>query len=696
RDTIFFRNSYRQLPVLGFSGLPSTGVYTENRLGASGVISETHMFSPTLMNEFRLGYTDQKLSFGPQANGQKILTQAGMQGPFTSYPSIQAVPVFSITSISGVSNLANTIDNDEDYEWNDNLSWTKGHHLLKFGIDQIIDHFRGVSNPGNIYGSYKFNGLFTGNGYADFLLGLPQQTSLTSPAPIASLSGILLGIYAQDQYQVNQRLTINYGLRWEYQSPYSGAPYLLYSFNPKTGAEVIPTEAGLSKISPYFPSNIPVETAAQAGYPSGSLMFSHYLNFYPRVGFAYRLFPKWGTVLRGAYGSYGSNIYAALGTGQLSNGGPFTGSATFINSLNNNQPSFSFPQPFPTTGTLASQTAVAVNPRVTVPYTEQWNLTLQQPLGNTASVTLAYIGTTNRNLLVPFNLDQPPPSTTSFSNGEVAYPNYNAVLWYENGGVANYNSMQLTLQKTQGRNLYLDTGLTVAKDLTDAQDTANFAGPSPQDRFCLGCEYSHSGLTRRLSFFVNGNYRLPIGRGERFLSNTSRALNYAIGGWSIAAVGNMYSGAYFTPYIDSGFDTANTNTSYNQRPDLIGNPHVSHQGINNWFNINAFGIPGCPASDPLCNNSTPTNVGRFGNAPPQSLVGPNYVNFNFSIMKDFPVMSRGVFQIRLTSQNVFNHPNFGVPDNYITDGPGVAGVTTSLAKASLGARETDIIARFDF
>ena len=470
----------------------------------------------------------------------------------------------------------------------------------------------------------------------------------------------------------------------------------MYSFNPKTGAEVIPTEAGLSKISPYFPSNIPVETAAQAGYPSGSLMFSHYLNFYPRVGFAYRLFPKWGTVLRGAYGSYGSNIYAALGTGQLSNGGPFTGSATFINSLNNNQPSFSFPQPFPTTGTLASQTAVAVNPRVTVPYTEQWNLTLQQPLGNTASVTLAYIGTTNRNLLVPFNLDQPPPSTTPFSNGEVAYPNYNAVLWYENGGVANYNSMQLTLQKTQGRNLYLDTGLTVAKDLTDAQDTANFAGPSPQDRFCLGCEYSHSGLTRRLSFFVNGNYRLPIGRGERFLSNTSRALNYAIGGWSIAAVGNMYSGAYFTPYIDSGFDTANTNTSYNQRPDLIGNPHVSHQGINNWFNINAYGIPGCPASDPLCDNSTPTNVGRFGNAPPQSLVGPNYVNFNFSIMKDFPVMSRGVFQIRLTSQNVFNHPNFGVPDNYITDGPGVAGVTTSLAKASLGARETDIIARFDF
>lgn len=698
-DVIFVRDSYRELPVSSFDGpFPSVGDFAEKRLGNSGMISENHVFSASLINEVRFGFTEMHLGFNQTANGYNLLSQAGMQGPWETVAHVPAVPSITISSVSGTSGLLpDAIDNDEDFEWNDNLSWTKGRHLLKFGADQIFDHYHGAYNYGNVYGSYNFNGLFTGSGYADFLLGLPQETSLTTPAPLAKLHGTMLGIYAEDQYQISKRVTLNYGLRWEYQGPYSGAQNLLYSFNPANGDEVVPTQAGLSNLSPYFPSDVvPVETAAQAGYPSGSLMFSHYLDFYPRVGLAWRVFPDKGTVLRAAYGIYGNNVYAALGIGQLSNGGPFTGSATYYNNQTSTGPAFSFPNPFVASGSLSTQTAAAPDPRLTVPYTQQWNLTMEQQLGKNGLVSVAYIGTASRNLLETFNLDQPPPSTTPFSVSELQYPNYTAVDWEQNAGVQNFNAFQAVLRKSEGRNLYIDTGLTVAKDLTDDEDTGSAVGYPPENRFCLGCEYGHNTLDRRLNYYVHGNYLLPVGRGQRFFSSASSGLNELFGGWGLAGDASLMSGEFFTPFVNSPYDTANTNTSFVQRPDLIGNPHVQHQTINDWFNINAYAIPGCPASDPLCTNSTPADVGRFGDARPQSLVGPKYINVDLSLMKEFQVARESSFQLRITAQNAFNHPDFDVPDYYVSDGPGVAGAITSESAASLGAREIDIIGRFQF
>lgn len=700
KDTVFLHDSYRKLPAYALAGqLPTVGRVSRNRVGATGVINEDHIFSPTLINEFRFGYNYHKLGLTPSFNGYDLLIKAGMQGPFTAYPvNFLDVPRISINSITGTTGApaANSSTIGYDYEWNDNLSWTLGKHLLKFGVDQILDHIHRINVPGTVYGTYSFNGGFTKNAYADFLLGLPQQTSINAPAPAYQLHGVLLGVYAQDQFQVNQRLTLNYGLRWEYQGPYSGAPYLMYSFNPKNGKEVIQTQAGLSHISPNFPINVVgVETAADAGYPSGSFLFSHYLNFYPRMGFAYRLFRNRGTIVRGAYGLYGNNIYGDE-TLTVGNGGPFVGSAKFINKFNNGSPSFSFPEPFLSGGTLATQTAQANDPNITVPYTQQWNLSFQQPLGSSTVVTASYVGSTTRNILVSFNLNQPPPSKTPFSSSELAYPNYNSVNWTVNAGVDNYNSVQLSLRESKGRNLVVDTGLTFAKDLTDAPDTGDYQGYPPEDRFCMGCEYGRNGLTRRVNYYINGSYMLPFGRGQQLLTGVNRWENGVIGGWGISGDALMMSGQFFTPYVNSGFDTANTNTSFNQRPDQIGNPGVSNRGIQNWFNIDAFAIPGCPTSDPRCTHSTPINVGRFGTVKPGSLVGPDFFRVDLSLMKDFHVTNRANFQFRITAQNALNHPNFDIPDWNVTDGPGVAGRITSLASAGLGPREIDIMGRFQF
>ena len=382
-------------------------------------------------------------------------------------------------------------------------------------------------------------------------------------------------------------------------------------------------------------------------------MFSHYLNFYPRAGFAWRVFADGSAALRGGFGLYGNNIYGAAATNQTGNGGPFVGSSTFINTLTNGVPLFSFPKPFLSTGNLGTQTAGAPDPHLQVPYTEQWNLTLEQRLNSTVSLQISYVGTHSAKLVYPYNFDQPPPSTTPFSLSEVAYPNFQAVNWSRNGGVENYNSLQASASKTYGKNLFFNAGFTWAKDLTDVQDYGNFEGTAPMNIYCLRCEYGNSSLTRTTSSYANLTYLLPFGSGQRFLSNSNRWMDGVVRGWNMAWIAVAARGTFFSPYVSSGFDTANTNTSYSQRADLIGNPKVSNQNINNWFNINAYAIPGCPASDPLCQVSTPADVGRFGDTRPGTLVGPALVNVNLSVMKDFHLSEAKVLKIGVTLDQCF-------------------------------------------
>lgn len=701
KDTLFLRNSYRVMPFANFHGsLPSVGPFNETRFAPSGVISENHIFSATLDNELRFGYTDMDLSYHPNVAGSTIVSQSGIQGVPTTTP-YNAVPNFLISGISPVQVYADTLDHGKDFEWNDNVIWTTDRHIVKFGIDQIFDSYNGYSIPGQIYGTYSFNGAFTGNAYADFLLGLPQQTSLTTPPPVNNLHGILLGVYVEDQYRFNRRLTLNYGVRWEYQGTYKSSNEKLFSFDPKNGDEVVASQAQLSQISPYFPSGIvPLETAAEAGYPASSMVKDQYLNFYPRLGFAYKVRSDGSTVLRGGFGVYGNNVYGSAAVSLSGSGGPFAGSTTSVNKFVNGAPLFSFPKPFLASNAAGTQTATAINPGLTVPYTMQWNLTAEQKIGSSAALNVSFIDTRNTNIVYPDNLDQPSPSTTPFTVSELAYPNYNAVTWAQNGGIQNYSALQISAQKTHGRNLFLNTGFTWARDLTDAADADSFEATAPENRFCLRCEYGNNPLTVKLSWYLNTTYRLPFGRGQVIASNISPWLNQIIGGWSTAWVGIIDSGKYFSPEITSGFDTANTNTSFTQRPDVIGNPHVAHPTISNWFNVNAFAIPGCPVSDPLCKHSTPVNVGRFGNSRPNQLTGPGFVSFNASLMKDFPI-GRGekFFELRITSANVFNHPNFTLPDNSVSDGPGVAGVITGLNNGQqnlLGGREVDFFGRLQF
>src|SRR5262249_3197910 len=218
------------------------------------------------------------------------------------------VPIFNVDPISYFGLDVAFNNPSTAIQLLDNVSWTRGSHFMKFGIDVIRDRLNETSISPTIYGGYNFTGVYTNLGYADFLLGIPQTTQLAVATPPRYLRGTTWSVFAQDQFKVNRKLTLNYGLRWQLAGPFYHQFGAIFSFTPRTRALVIPDDA-VSRVNPYFPANIPIETATQAGYPKDALVGFPKDSVQPRFGFAYKPFANGSTVIRGGYGIYGNLIF---------------------------------------------------------------------------------------------------------------------------------------------------------------------------------------------------------------------------------------------------------------------------------------------------------------------------------------------------------------------------------------------------
>jgi len=700
KDLIYARASYRRLPVAAYDqNLPPDGVLDQIRNTRSAVASWTHNLSPSVLNEFRAGMARMLNFYQPDLVGLNIIQNLGIQGVGVGQP-LHDVPAITITGVT-TTDMADThtLNVDTNFEYTDNLSVNHGSHFMKFGFDAIRDQLSKESWPDSIYGSYNFTGAYSGFGYADFLLGIPQTTSLTVPTPKSYLRGTIWSAYAQDQFKVSRRLTLNYGIRWELPAPYYDRFDNTYSFDRANGSLVVPNNA-LAHVNPLYPKNIPIITASQAGYPSSSLLNTNGLNFYPRFGFAYRPFDNDMTVVRGGYGIYGNTVYGSAANSMI--GGPYSGSQTFTNSFANGSPLFAFPDPFLANGATSTQNVIGVNPNLRVPYSQQFNLTVERQIGQ-IGLRVAYIGTRTVNLIYAANINQPPASTIPFTTSRRIYPVYNTVTWYDNGGTQQYNALQVSASKTYGNNLFFNTGWTWAKDLTDTQNNgSSFSGPTIQDAYNRRADKGDDVLTRPHRVYINAIYSLPVGKGQRFLGNASRLADALLGGWSTSWVSEMESGQYYTPTF-SGFDPSNTNnfgpassSNFVARPDRIASGELSSgQSITHFFDVSAFIIPGCPAANPVCSN--PANVGRFGNSGVNILRGPKNINFDFSAMKYFPINERLRLQFRMMATDVFNHPNFSNPAANISS-PGTVGQITSTFSEQIGeaARQVHFSLRVEF
>lgn len=696
RDTVFGRVSWRRMPLDYTDLVPTIGQVTQNRFGHSAVFAWTHTFSPTLVNEFRTGLSYHRNNYFLDVVGSDLIQQFGIKGITTT--GIHNAPIVRIDPVTYVD----YDDYDDSYfdnpsttlQWTDNVSWTPGNHFYKFGVDIIRDRLNETFITSLVYGGYNFPGVFTGFGYADFLLGIPETTELAIPTPPRYLRSTSIGMYVQDQFKVSRKLTLNYGLRLELTAPFNHTLGAIYSFDPKTGSLVIP-DNGVSRINPSFPRNIPVITASKAGFPKDSLLEYRKSYFQPRFGFAYKPFDNDKTVIRGGYGIYGNLVYRSMGRDM--GGGPFSGSATYINSLTNGVPLFRFPEPFLAAAVApgGTESVQGKNPRMRVPYTQQWNLTFEREVAQ-VGLRVSYVGTRTVNLIYRRNLNQPPPSTTPFSTNRRPYPLYSQIIWSDNGGNEFYNGLEVAATKKYGKNLSFGTGWTWARDLTDTQDSASFGGQVIQDQFDRGAEKANNRLVLRQRAYAYAIYALPFGRDQRFLSKAPRVVRELLSDWTTGWNVNLQTGQVFTPSF-SGFDPSNTG-SFGGRPDRIANGNLPVEGrtIARWFDTAAFKIPGCPDTNPVCTN--PANVGRFGNSGLNILEGPGIANLDFSLIKSFNVRENMRLQLRLTMVNALNHPNFGIP-RFNIRATRTVGVISSMARVLNGlpaTREIDLGLRLEF
>ncbi|MGH9325491.1 MAG: carboxypeptidase regulatory-like domain-containing protein [Terriglobia bacterium] len=699
RDALFARISYRKLPLSYLNMLPTLANEYQERWGETAVASWTHTFSPTLVNEFRGGGTYQRNLYYPQTVGSNLIKQWGIQGiPTQGVHNVPIVDITPVTSVNDDTACNSYNDNlDADWTWIDDLSWTAGRHFLKFGFSAIRDQLGGQFISSNVYGDYEFPGVFSGFGYSDFLLGLPQTTTISVPTPPTYLRGTTWGIYAQDQFHVNPRLTLNYGLRWELEGPYYHKNSEIYSFDPTNGDLVVPNN-GVGHINPFFPSNLPIITASQAGYPAATLVNFPKGNFEPRFAIAYRPFKNGKTVIRGGYGIYGNLIYGTLAENMT--GGPFSGSVTYTNAITNGAALFSFPTPTLPSGTVASVANVqGTNPHIKTPYTQQWNLTVERQLGG-IGLRISYVGSHSVDLVYERNLDQPPPSTTAFSVSQLAYPLYRSIAYADTGGSEDYNGLELSAKKTYGKDLTFNGGWTWSRDLTDTQDSGggggSFAGQTIQNQFDRAAEWANNQVTPTNRIYAYAVYQLPVGRGQRFLSNANRYVDGVFGGWQTSWDAVIQSGEFFTPSF-SGFDVSNTNT-LGGRPDRIasGSLPSGQQSLNEWFNPAAFKIPGCPNSQPVCPN--PADVGSFGNSGLNVLQAHPLETLDFSLMKTFPLRENVHLEFQVNMVNALNHPNFAAPNSNISNVGvvGTIGGTGSILYGEPGPREIDFALRLMF
>jgi hypothetical protein len=691
RNVVFGHILYKRITSLNAQAfMPPLGQANQQRDSTTGVISWTHVFGPVLINEARVGVGRNSNRFHPTLIGSDLLSQIGIPG--TSIKGVNGVPFFTITGFTGTNQTSNGLSVDTDFQFSDTLTWTHGSHSAKFGFDAIRDYIPGFTY-GNIYGTYNFTGAFSGNPVADLLFGLPQTTGLSIPVPEQHLHGNMWSLFAQDNWKITKRLTVNYGLRYELAGPYYDSNGQLVGFNPANG-DLVVADKGIPNLNPLYPNNIPIEKASQAGFPASTLLRFPKKNFYPRLGLAYKLTSDGKTSIRAGYGIYGNTIYGTAA--QSLTGGPFAGNETLTNAITNGIPAFTLANPFSATGKSAPvQNVTGFNPNIRVPYLQQWNVTLERQVGQ-IGLSVAYVGAHAVDLLYNRNLNQPAPGLTPFSS--YIYPRLGTITYVTNGGIQNYNALQLAAVKHLGKGLTFQAGFTWARDLTDQLDNNWVYGQQIQNQYDLRSEYANNNFTPPKRFVAEAVYALPFGKARPWLSHLPSAVNGIIGGWRLSAVATWQSGQFFTPSF-SGFDVSNTNT-IGGRPDVVAGVSVIPSGgqtINQWINLAAFAIPGCPATTPVC--AKPANVGRFGNAGLNILQGPQMKNLDLALMKNFRTTERLLWQVEVQAQDALNHVNFGNPSANISAPATGATITSTLTndlQGSGGSRSIYVMLKVNF
>jgi len=691
------------------------------------VVSHNYTITPRLLNEARVGLAFYNRVRDYAFDGRSIVSGFGLQGlgPFP-YNGLTGFTFTGATTNFGKSKAPFTFSRNNQFS--DNLTWIKGRHTLKFGLD--VRRLRNESDLNffgeDDYGRFEFDTRFSGDDFANFLLGLPFQSRLAKTGFDPDGLAWHYGFFAQDSFKVTKRLTLEFGLRWEYHPPFTDAGFNISNFDrsvPRTGRVIIPSDPIATQITaPGFLLSInacpgspapngtpctPFLKASDAGYPE-ALRFADKRNVNPRFGFAFRPFGDSKTVIRGGFGVYtmtvlGSIFYSLTGV----HGSDIR---TFSNSITSGRPAFQWPQISTGgsgVGTPAYGTAyfgTAVQPTYRDPYMMQYSFTVERDLGWSTGFRASYIG--NRTVQVPWapDLNQPQPSTVPFNQRPLTdrpFPYWERIYSRDTGANSLYSSLQTELNHRFQAGLTFNTSWTWAKALSDANGnsssfTAENGGGRVANSLDRRADRGDIGPIRRHRWMTTAIYDLPFGKGRSFMAAPHPVLQALAGGWSISGIFLLQTGPYFAPIMTGG-DPSGTNgpTRGSQRPDVIGNPTPDNQTADLWWNRNAFVCPGREAG-PNQFNCNVTPIGRFGNAGSSLLVGPGTVNVNLGFAKNFSIREGWNLRFDATFTNLPNHPNLADPASANLTSISFGRITAARGSDSGGNRVGQFALRLEF
>jgi hypothetical protein len=651
-NTLFVRWLSRQTPyVLNNNGLPGF-IWTRLRKHRQWAAGDTQIFSPTVVNNFRFGYsTDYMVDGQPEGgqtppDGSKVLAAVGLEGANPSGLTGQGFPAISISGLTGLSDVAGGVKADNHIlTLNDTVSWQVGRHTWKFGGS--FQHYRNFYGVVPNYGTFAFDGSMTsndqvrGNAYADFLLGLPQTSQRVNPLGKREMALNEYGIYAEDSFKVTPKLTVNYGIRWDLYGTPSASDNLMYNWDPATG-EVVVDPKGIAKVSPLYPSTIKVVPGKVRANMDKS-------DIVPRVGVAYSLTDH--SVIRGGYGIYTSrfgsggtfNNFLAIGP-QLGATGPFAISEIYQNTVTpGTGGQFAFPNPYPSSTASANVPSQSVTgyPRdLGHGRIHQYSVSYEHEIAH-IGLRASYLGSRSTGLNYSVNVNKPKPGLTPFTASRRPYPEFFSTTEIRSDGGAKFNAFQISAKRRVG-------GLTFGGSYSYSHSTANYL--DTQNPYDVLSHWANDGVTRRHYASANAVWALPFGKGKRYLSGGGFS-DRLVGGWSTSVVTYLASGLWFSPSFD-GADPSNTGT-VGGLPDRVSDPNNVPGGksINNWFNVAAFAVP---------------QQGHFGNALPNSLEGQHLYQTHVSLTKSMAITDRVHFIFITQISNVFNHPQFLTPSGDIS------------------------------
>jgi Carboxypeptidase regulatory-like domain len=702
--------------------LPDDSDSVHNR---SLLVSHTWVLTPRLLNEFRFGFTNVTTSVGFPIEGADALSQLDLTGVnISQHPSTHAFPTFNFSAGTGFTPIGRDktgVTQSKTTQFTDNLSWTRGKHTFKTGIDARRVRYADIETflPSDDFGQFTFQPTFTGNAFGDFLAGLPTTIFFAVSSPDVAGTAWEYSFFGQDEYRVNSRITLNYGLRWQILPGFTEDGGNLANFDQRNNSIVVPDNlAAYLAQQNIQASNLGFQqsfnacnlghtalpcsnyiTASQDHLPQ-SLRNIYKGNFQPRISLAYRPFNDTKTVIRAGFG-----IFTVTNLGPLSfnnSGNPTSALHTYTNGGTATAPLIQFPNTAPpTVGVQFGGGGLdqGVDPNYRDPQANQWNLTVERQLATNDSLRVSYVGMHTYRLSVTEDLNQIPASATPYQTTATSpyvdprapYHNWFTLYSTFNAAEANYNALEVEESHKTSNGFYFDADYTLAKNLADNQgDTpAAFAGEVNYgvpiaDRFHVHCDYGNVEGTRHQRFLLTGLYQLPFGQGRTFL-NTGGWKNTLLGGWELTNVTLLETGPWLTPSISDSFDQSNTNVVNRGaflRPDQVSKNFYQGQSRAQYFNLAAFA-------------PTPAGAGRFGDAGVGILQGPGTAAASLGLAKVFNVTEKLRVRFESTFTNVLNHTNFAPPATQI-DNPTFGVLSAPQTAENAGNRTGQMALRIEF